>query len=87
MPFPLNHEAWQEKKDKFAAEKSDRRGKRDHDKSSDNKGSDAGAITKSLKLALNRKLTTALVTQHHFSQNEANDQFNSCYIEADEASN
>lgn len=36
-----------------------------------------------MKLALNQKLSTALVTQHHLSQSEADALFNACYTEAE----
>ena len=42
---------------------------------------------KELKLALNQKLATALVTQHNMSQEEANDIFTTAYNEAQEGLN
>ena len=78
MPADHNHEEWKEKKARYM-ENNGHRGKRQRD-------SDGGSSSK-LKLALNQKLSTALVTQHHLSQNEADNLFNACYKEADEALN
>ena len=86
MPCPHDHKAWKEKKAQYA-NGPNHRGKRDRDDSSKPTGSNSSDASKLLRLALNQKLTTALVTQHHLSQNEADALFNSCYTEADEALN
>ena len=86
MPSPHDHDAWKEKKAQYA-NGSNHRGKRERDTATAKVNPKRGDGGKSLKLALNQKLTTALVTQHHLSQNEADALFNSCYTEADEASN
>ena len=87
MPAPHNHEEWQKKKSNYNAT-SNRRGKREHDPSDtnhDGSNKNGEGKTKSLlKLDLNKKLTTALVTQHHLSQNKVDALFTSCYQEAEE---
>ena len=81
MPAPHNHEEWQKKKSNYDAT-SNHRGKRERDPSDANNG---GSKTKSsLTLALNKKLTTALVMQYHLSQNEVDALFTLCYQDAEE---
>ena len=67
-------------------------GKRDSDTSTKDPKPDAITSSaeknqKGLKLALNQKLATALVTQHNMSQEEENDIFTTAYNEAQEALN
>ena len=89
MPHPHDHEAWKKKKEEQRARREDRRGKRkaadaDGPDKKDNQQSDKSA---KMKLALNQKLSTTLVTQHHLSQVEADDLFNSMYQEAEASLN
>ena len=89
MAMDHDHDAW------LATSKlrySDNRGKRDRDTSTkahkpDAITSSAAKKQKGLKLALNQKLATALVTQHNISQEEANDIFTTTYNEAQEGLN
>ena len=71
---------------------SEHRGKRDCDTSTEAPNPDAipssaAKKQKGLKLALNHKLATALVTQHNMSHEEANDIFNAGNNEAQEGLN
>jgi len=86
MPAPHDHNAWTKAK----AERVEKfkRGKRDKE---GGKGKESGPAKKheaddKLKLALNDKLTRgALVTQHHLSQNEAEELFNKVFQKAEAA--
>ena len=82
MPAPHDHDAWAKAK----AERVEKfkRGKRDKE-GGKAKVSGPGKKHKAddkLKQALNDKLTQALVTQHHLSQNEAEELFNKVFQEA-----
>jgi hypothetical protein len=85
MPAPHDHDAWAKAKaervEKFKRLKQDKE---------DGKARESGPAKKhnaddKLKLALNDKLTQALVTQHHLSQNEAEELFNKVFQEAEAA--
>ena len=89
MAFPHDHDAW-------AVKKADRnkhfREKRERQKEAKSSEAAAGSTKKpkseptgeKLKLALSDKLTSALVTQYHLSQTEADDLFKNAYKEAQE---
>ena len=89
MKHPHDHDQWQKKKDERRAAWEERRGKRkagdSNSPSVDNKR-DQGKSSK-MKLALNERLATALVTQQHLSQNKADSLFNECYNEAEASLN
>ena len=90
MKHPHDHEEWKKKKDeRRSAAREGRREKRKADDSSGPaSGDDENKGSKSkMKLALNQRLATALVTQHHLSQNEADDLFNECYKDAEASLN
>jgi len=82
MPAPHDHDAWAKAKaecvEKFKCGKRDKEGgkAKESDLAKKHKADDK------LKLALNDKLTQALVTQHHLSQNEAEELFNKVFQEA-----
>ena len=85
MPAPHDHDAWAKAK----AEHVEKFKRRKQDKE-DGKAKESGPAKKykaddKLKLALNDKLTQALVTQHHLSQNEAEELFNKVFQEAEAA--
>ena len=63
----------------------ERRGKQKAGDSNDSTTGNKDHHGKSLKmkLSLNQKLATTLVTQHHLSQNEADSLFDKCYNEAE----
>jgi hypothetical protein len=81
MPHPHNHEAWVKAKAKKTAAFKKR-------KEEEKKKPTGGSLPKkpkqdnALKLALSSKLTTALVTQHHMSQINAEAVFNTVYNKA-----
>jgi len=89
MAFPHDHDAW-------AVKKADRnkhfREKRERQKEAKSSEAAAGGAKKpkpeptdeKLKLALSDKLTSALVTQYHLSQTEADELFKTAYKEAQE---
>ena len=89
MDMDHDHDAW------LAARKlrySEHCGKRNRDTSTKDPNPDAipsfkAKKQKGLKLALNQKLATALVTQHNMSQEEANYIFTTAYNEAQEGLN
>ena len=85
MLAPHDHDVWAKAKaeriEKFKHGKRDKEG---------GKAKESGPAKKhnaddKLKLALNDKLTQALVTQHHLSQNEAEELFNKVFQEAEAA--
>jgi hypothetical protein len=79
MPSPHNHDEWvKAKAEKTAAFKK----RRDEMKKSPDGPPAAKKIKQEggdLKLQLGSKLTSALVTQHHMTQADAEDVFNSVY--------
>ena len=82
MPAPHDHDAWAKAKAEHV--EKIKRGKQDKE---GGKAKESGPAKKhkavdKLKLALNDKLTQALVTQHHLSQNEAEELFNKVFQEA-----
>ena len=85
MAFPHDHDAWVVKKKdrtKHYREKRDREGKSpDATKGSAKKPK---PNDNKLKLALSDKLTSALVTQYHLSQAEADALFKTAYTKAQE---
>ena len=89
MAFPHDHDAWVVKKKDRAKHY---REKRDRDKEAKSSDAAAGSAKKpkpkptddKLKLALSDKLTSALVTQYHLSQSEADELFKNAYTEAQE---
>ena len=91
MKYPHNHEEWKQKKDERRSQaRSGRRNKRkadDHYGPAADDDSDKQGKSSKMKLALNQRLATALVTQHHLSQNEADDLFNECYKDAEDSLN
>ncbi len=85
MPAPHDHDVWAKAK----AERVEKFKRRKQDKE-DGKARESGPAKKhnaddKLKLALNDKLTQALVTQHHLSQNKAEELFNKVFQEAEAA--
>ncbi len=81
MPLPHDQDEWEKAKaDKTAAfKKQKEEAKKSRGKSVLAKK--AKPNDKALKLALGKKMTTALITQHHMSQTEAENLFNSTYKE------
>ena len=79
MPAPHDHVEWKKKK-QGRGSNGYRREKRDKDPATP--PGKASAQNKK-KLALNEKLSTALVTQHNMTPDEANDLFNLVYTEAE----
>jgi hypothetical protein len=81
MTLPHDHNEWAKAKaDKTAAFKK----QKEEDKKSRVKSAlakKAKPNNEALKLALGKKMTTALVTQHHMSQTEAENLFDSIYKE------
>ena len=83
MKHPHDHEAWLERRAQFDQwKKEGRQGQDRKRKANDPAGNSQQPNASKLKLALNQKLTTALVTQHHLSQTEADSLFNEMYQEA-----
>ena len=89
---PHNHNEWSESRKHKGGSQWKRR--------KDNQGTSSDANTtdgipsqyslkksKILKLALNQKLATALVTQHHMTQQEADEIFKAAYNEAESSLN
>jgi hypothetical protein len=82
MPSPHDHDAWAkanaEREEKF------KRGKRGAEVTPEKTGALAAKKHKAgnLKLKLSNKITTALVTQHHLSQQEADAVFADAFKEA-----
>jgi hypothetical protein len=87
--LPHDHDAWAFKK---AKQKKHYREKRERDKEAKSPDAAAGSAKnhksnptdEKLKLALSDKLTSALVTQYHLSQTEADELFKTAYNEAQE---
>ena len=68
--------------------RKDNQGARSHANTPDGIPSQSSSKNyKSLKLALNKKLATALVTQHHMTQKEADEIFKAAYNEAESSLN
>ena len=82
MKHPHDHEAWLERKAQFKKWKEECEGQTRKRKADDSAGASQQPSQSKLKLALNQKLSTALVTQHHLSQTEADSLFNEMYQEA-----
>ncbi len=77
MPLPHNHDEWAKSKaDKTAAFKKH---KEEAKKSGKSESTKKAKPNNTLKLALDDKLTTALMTQHHMMQIEAESLFNLVY--------
>ena len=91
MKHPHNHEEWKQKKDgrrsQTRSRPSDKRKAYDHYGPAAGDGANKQEKSSKMKLALNQRLATALVTQHHLSQNEADDLFNECYQDAEDSLN
>ena len=92
MPHPHNHADSAKKKkertERFRRKKRDRAAaKAAGAEKSTNPSAGSDKSKKDIKLALNQKLATALVTQHHFSQNEAEAFLNEAYTEAEKSLN
>ena len=91
MKHPHNHEEWKQRKDERRSQTRSRpRDKReagDHYGPAPGNDSDKQGKSSKMKLALNQRMATALVTQHHLSQNEADDLFNECYKDAEASLN
>ena len=81
MPSPHNHDEWAKAK----AEKTAAFKKRKEDMKKSPDGTPAAKKAKQdggeLKLQLGSKLTSALVTQHHMTQADAEDVFNTVFKE------
>ena len=82
MPSPHDHDAWA--KAKAEREEKFKRGKRGAEVTPEKTGAPAAKKHKAgdLKLKLSDKITTALVTQHHLSQQEADAVFADAFKEA-----
>ena len=87
MAFPHDHDAWVVKKKertKHYREKRDREAKSPDAAAGSAKKPKPKPTDDKLKLALSDKLTSALVTQYHLSQTEADELFKTAYTEAQE---
>jgi hypothetical protein len=82
MPSPHDHDAWA--KAKAEREEKFKRGKCGAEVTPEKTGAPAAKKHKAgdLKLKLSDKITTALVTQHHLSQQEADAVFTDAFKEA-----
>jgi len=85
MPAPHDHDAWAKAKAEHV--EKIKRGKQDKEggKAKESSPAKKHKADDKLKLTLNNKLTQALVTQHHLSQNEAEELFNKVFQEAEAA--
>ena len=89
MAFPHDHDAWAVKKadrNKHFREKREREKEAKSSEAADGSAKKHKAKPKEekLKLVLNDKLTSALVTKYHISQTEADELVQSAYDEAQE---